>query len=521
MIMVSVEKGSAKAPLPFHLLTLTALPLLQFTSGNASRIAPLEALGVYATLLLPCVAAALLLRFLFRRADITDLLVGLVFGMVFLPVTFLTMESNKLAWVAIWLLMILAVFRYPWARNLFPGLLTIATGVLCAFHLYTTLASGVWFQRATWAEVAEQAFPEVPPPGTAPTEKPDIYYFIFDRYARADFMKSVYHHDNDPFIAELRKRGFYVADQAYANYQRTAHSVVSSLNFDYLDKLSTEATKNSGDWRLIYSMFQDFRIARFLKTQGYEVHYSGTWWEPTRRLAVADVHHNHFEVRELLRVIYEASLVTHASRAVGFRWGDPLYWQCQRSRLMFEDLQSAAASDKPRFHFAHFLIPHPPFVTHESGRCMDLAEAKSRDRATNYGGQVTYANGQILKTVDALMARPGPKPIIILQADEGPWPQPYAGDEVTSFARDVSSVDWVTVPPDMLREKFGILSAVYAPRLPTEDLTPEMTPVNTFRKVLRAYFNVPIENVPDRMKIYLDNGHLYEFKDVTDMIRGP
>jgi hypothetical protein len=310
-----------------------------------------------------------------------------------------------------------------------------------------------------------------------------------------------------------------VADESYSNYQRTAHSVVSSLNFDYLDSLVTPETKNSGDWLLLYEMFQNFRMGKFLKSIGYEIHFSGSWWEATRRVAIADVHHNHYEQRELMRVLYEGSLLLDAARALGIRQGDPLYWQCQRSKLMFEDLRNLKPGPAPQFYFAHFLLPHPPFVVHEDGHCMTIAEARARTREQNYAGQVKFANGEILKAIDALLTRPGPKPIIIVQSDEGPWPKQFAGDEITSFAGDVASPDWASVPIETLREKMAILNAVYAPQLPATDLTPTMTPVNTFRKVLRTYFNVPIVNLPDRQKIYLDTQHLYEFKDVTDAIR--
>lgn len=123
-------------------------------------------------------------------------------------------------------------------------------------------------------DVTAKAFDAVPEPASSPVEKPDIYYFIFDRY------------------------------------QRAAHSAASSLNFDYLDRLETEATAASNDWYPIYNMFQDFRLGRFFKEQGYEMHVSGSWWEPTRRMAIADVHHNFYESPELLWVIHEHSLLT-------------------------------------------------------------------------------------------------------------------------------------------------------------------------------------------------------------------
>ena len=172
------------------------------------------------------------------------------------------------------------------------------------------------------------------------------------RYARADQLASVYGYDNSAFLAALRQRGFYIADDSYSNYQRTTHSVISSLNFDYLDRLDTEAAANAEDWVPLYDMLGDFRIGRFLKALGYEIHFSGSWWEPTRRLAIADVHHNFYEMPEMLRVVYEYSLLVDIARLVGLRQGDPLWWQCQRSRLMFGELGRAAATGQPMFYYA-------------------------------------------------------------------------------------------------------------------------------------------------------------------------
>lgn len=516
-----VSSGAARTSFPFYILTLAALPVLQFAAGNTGRVAPLQALGIFATILAPCLVLMIALRLVFRRPLVTDLLVGLLFGMVFLPMTFVQPGTSKLWWVVPWLALAVLVWRWRESRRFLPVIMAGGSGILGFMFLYTALANGIWLKRQSIQDVTSAAFSEMPMPATPVLEKPDIYYVIFDRYQRADYLKKIYGHDNEPFLAELRKRGFFVADKAYANYQRTAHSVVSSLNFDYLDSLETAATATSADWFPLYSMFQDFRMGRFLKAQGYEVHFSGSWWEPTRRIAIADVHHNFYESRELLWVIYEYSLLTDIARMAGLRGADPLHWQCQRSRLMFEQLQNTGASEKPRFHFAHFLVPHPPFVTHESGRCMEIPEAQSRSRAENYAGQLTFTNREILKMVDALLAKPGPEPVIILQADEGPWPAQYAGDELLTLSRNVSKVDWQTLTPELLREKFSILNAIYAPKLLPGDLSPDMTPVNTFRKILRRYFDVPIDPLPDRMKIYVDDFHIYNFKDVTeDITRG-
>ena len=507
--------------IPLYAFIFPAIPPLVVFSKNLERLSVTH--GVVTTLAF--VAGFLvvmgLLRLVFRRPDITDPLLTVVYGAVFLRVVFTNPDQIGALWILIWFGIGITLFIGQGPRKLVPFLALILSAVNILPVLNNIFVSGVWADRSAISDVAAAAFDAVPAPTSAPSERPDIYYFIFDRYARQDQLNSVYGHDNAEFLAALRQRGFFIADNAYSNYQRTAHSIISSLNFDYLDRLDTPATQGKSDWLPLYQMFQDFRVGRFLKTLGYDVHFSGTWWEPTRRIAIADVTHNFYEVPEIARFIYENSLIVEAAEALGIRAASPLYWQCQRSRLMFEDIRTAPDNDKPKFHFAHFLIPHPPFVTHESGRCLEKGEALARTRAQNYAGQLVYANGQILATVDALLAAPGLKPIIILQADEGPWPEKYAREEATAIGRDASKVDWSTVSPGDLKEKMAILSAFYAPNIRPDSLSPEITPVNTFRFILRDYFNVAIEPLPDRFMVYENETNLYHFKDVTEILRGP
>lgn len=507
--------------IPLYAFIFPALPPLELFSRNLARLSITHATLTILAFVAGFLLVMSLLRLVFRRNDITDPLWAVVYAAVFMPIMFLSPDEYRVSWVLGWLVIGASLILWKGARKLVPLLATIFAVGNALPPLYNIVGSNVWVDRPALMNVAAKAFDAVPVPVSDPVEKPDIYYFIFDRYARQDQLKSIYGYDNAEFLAALRQRGFFVADDAFSNYQRTTHSVISSLNFDYLDGLDTPATQGKSDWLPLYQMFQDFRIGQFLKNIGYEVHFSGTWWEPTRRIAIADVTHNFYEMPEIARFIYENSLIVDVAELIGFRNATPLYWQCQRSRLMFEEVRSAPDSEKPKFHFAHFLIPHPPFVTHESGRCMEKAEALARTRAQNYTGQLRYANEQILATVDALLAAPGPKPVIILQADEGPWPAKYALEEVLVFGRDVSNVDWRKVSPVDLKEKMAIFSAIYAPRIQPASLYPAITPVNTFRLMLRDYFNVAIEPLPDRLMAYENAGDLYHFMNVTETLRSP
>ncbi len=71
---------------------------------------------------------------------------------------------------------------------------------------------------------------------------PDVYYIILDAYGRADVLEEMFGYDNTPFLQSLESKGFYVAECAQSNYAQTMLSLTSSLNFDYLDSLTSSLT---------------------------------------------------------------------------------------------------------------------------------------------------------------------------------------------------------------------------------------------------------------------------------------
>lgn len=500
---------------PFYVFLLPLLPVLRIFAGNVDSVA-WQSAALSAAIL---IAAYLILRqilvLLFLRHPLVDPLLACAFSGIFLAISFIGDRGLNWYWAAIWLAVAVALIRWPRRIAAFNTFLPIFLGALCLQSLYLIAVNPVMRERAAITSVVQKTFADTPAITAAPAEKPDVYYIIFDRYARQDMLLNVYGFDNSAFLAELEKRGFVVPRNAYANYQRTSASLVSSLNFDYLDKLQTAQTEASADWAPLYAQLQDFRAARVFKSMGYATHFFGTWWEPTRRMATAGQNHTFYELPEALRVIYEYSLVVDAARLVGLRKLDPLWWQCERSKRMFDALAALSDDAAPTFTFAHFLIPHPPFVTAADGRCMEIAEVQARTRAQNYVGQVQYTNARILQLVDALLARPGPRPLIILQADEGPWPGKYAGEEVDRMGRDVSDVDWLKISDDELREKMAIFAAYYLPEAARAGLNDRSTPVNTFRRILKGVFNVAIEPLPEKNMIFESDARPYVYRDVT------
>jgi hypothetical protein len=107
------------------------------------------------------------------------------------------------------------------------------------------------------------------------------------------------------------------------------------------------------------------------------------------------------------------------------------------------------------------------------------------------------------------------RPIIMLLADEGPWPAGYRADE--------RGFNWITATPEALKQKFGILNAVYLPDRTGEQagFYPTITPVNEFRVLFNAYFGLKLPLLPDRNYIWPDQSDIYNFIDATEEVMAP
>ena len=102
-------------------------------------------------------------------------------------------------------------------------------------------------------------------------ELPNIFFIILDGYARADVLSEIYQFDNTDFLNSLTDKGFFVANQARANYSQTSLTLASSLNMKYLDDLvAGEAFIEANDTLPLAKMINQSLVGRFLKQRGYK-----------------------------------------------------------------------------------------------------------------------------------------------------------------------------------------------------------------------------------------------------------
>ena len=362
-------------------------------------------------------------------------------------------------------------------------------------------------------EQAAAVLPTAPSPseGESRPRPPDIYHFVFDRFTSADVLAEHYELDIAATLELLEERGFYVADHSFSNYHRTAHSLASTFYMDYLDLLAEAQEVAGNNWQPVHRMLGDHRVARFLKARGYDFLQFGSWWTGTFRNPVADENRPHgfsefnmlYLRRTMLRPIFHA--LPDSPLTMHLDWDNA---QCQRIRPQLEEIKALGERERPVYVFAHILLPHGPYNFSADGECLTQLQSQQRGSRQGYIDQARFASRIIEELVSHLLAEGRAEPVILIHADEGPFPE----------GRD-PKVPWQELPNEQLRIKTAILNAYYLPDGQYEQLNEEISPVNSFRVIFNALFGTDFEILTERTFVSPDDRHLYDFHDVTDRVR--
>ncbi|UCE02230.1 MAG: sulfatase-like hydrolase/transferase [Candidatus Latescibacterota bacterium] len=342
----------------------------------------------------------------------------------------------------------------------------------------------------------------------ATEELPDIYLIVLDGYARADVMRELYDFDVEPFLRRLRQMGFHVAEASRSNYIKTLHCFTSILNMDYLQELVTldPLYLRSGPFlRLI----RHNRVQKSLEQLGYSVVTFSSGYRVVELPRPDHVLQPGFALTE-----FQSALLATTPIPLFVDEESNLY-ALHRERLDFimEKLPRVEEGSRPRFVFAHLLAPHPPFVFDEEGRSVSperpfgfydgsdfYKHGGSREEyVRSYAAQARYVTRRLETMLTQLLESSRRPPVILLQSDHGPG----------------AHLDWRSIPDSDLRERFGILFAVYLPGFETITLPHDMSPVNTFRLVFDLYFGSELGPLEHR-SYYTFQSRPYQYVDVTD-----
>lgn len=367
---------------------------------------------------------------------------------------------------------------------------------------------------------------------------PDIYYIMLDGYGRADVLDRLYQLDNSEFLTALEDMGFYVADEASANYIQTRLSLAAALNMDYLDDLVAGVPPALAEARVDQSL-QDSRLWASLEDHGYQL-VSFESGFPYTEFDQADLYLTPDEdprfgsqVANKLGInSYEAVLLNTTLLRAPIEWAQrnrlraaaqvysrPHQDHRVRIRYALSKLPDLARLEGRHFVFVHILAPHPPFVFTADGEAKTpvrpyslsdgssfMVEGTRTEYINGYRQQVLYLNSVLEATLRTVIDASEPPPVIILQSDHGPG----------------AYLDWGSSKETDLEERASILNAVYLQGEQSVDLYSGLSTVNTFRVVFNWLFDPDQPLLVDR-SFYSSNTDPFNWVELerTDQERAP
>jgi hypothetical protein len=367
--------------------------------------------------------------------------------------------------------------------------------------------------EVTAAAATPSPAPQAGPTGSGSPRGPlrDVYYLVLDRYGSDRALSLRFGVDNDltPWLSD---HGFRVLPDSHANYVKTSLSMASTLNMTHLLDLAARMGQGSDDHQPLFAMLQDSRVVQQFKALGYRYLHLGTYYGPTRSDVAADRNLYVNGPSDFGAALYDISVVPEVLDRLHLASGKPIFRRAYENGLYgWKALASIHDEPGPKLVMGHFLLPHPPYVFTADGRYLDPEAGAKVAESERFAGQLTWTNDQLKAWIESLLALPEDRqPIIILQADEGPYPLPYQADTV--------NYDWSTASASELQQKFGILNAWYVPGGIDPGLYDSMTSVNTFPVLFSGYFGLDVPRLEDREYTSAGKFRPYDLTEITDRL---
>ncbi len=523
---VNRADSATARPVPIHPALFALYPIVSLLATNAGQVG--LAAGIRpATVALAAAAVVLasltlIVRDLRRAAAITSLLLIAFFGYGHVYALLKHVE---------WIGGLLGRHRY-----LIPmGLAGLVVGIVVILRLRAIALATTWLNaigvialtlpllRIATVEVRSRVSPggEDPLAGAATTARvsqpaPDVYYIVLDAYTRADILAKDFGIDNTPFLDELRRMGFFVADCAQSNYAQTELTLSTTLNLDYLENLGADFPPGGHDRTPFLFLIRESRLRRFLESLGYrtvalETGFAWSEWQdadeylrPGDLAGAASLRLTAFEA--LLVDSTALSILTDAQAALpaslGGALAGPLALHQQRILFGLDQLARMPMDPGPKFVFAHLVAPHRPYVFHpdpgspraESSRLPNFEVSDRGGYVFGYRDQVLFLNDRMIPILEGLIRRSATPPVIVLMGDHG-------ADEAA--------------PEDRMAN----LLAVYLPGGTSERLVDTLTPVNTFRIALDDVFGLDLSLLPNR-SLYSTYDDPFDFTSIPQRCPG-
>ncbi len=510
------------APRPWHVLLGAVVPLLAFVRGNMESAGPDAALWSFSVSLCAILLAWIALARLTGNVR-TSALAVTVLAIAGLSAVTLDRAAAYAPFRHGTLVLLILVVGFCVGILRFGGQAAVLTTFVNVSLLSAACLLGWPIARS------ELTFPPPASPVNGPVfaaeasdrrpARPDVYVLILDAYGRADTLREQFGFESD-LPDQLRSLGFFVADQAASNYQRTSESLASSLNLDYLQPLLGDIHPGAHFRRQLTSLITDNRVFKAFHQAGYRISAYQSEYRSVEPGPADERPHPWMYLTDFEYGFYEATILPRILEATGAPRGwAPLQLHRRQIRWTLTELAARGPSlgSPPTLVFAHFLLPHPPFAFNRDGTDRPsrlpvtfaddnswhrLARGTDESYRDGYVDGVRFLNARLVEIVRSVLARADRPAIIYIQGDHGPRFRPRA----------------VQPRPSDVRERMGILLAARFPDAVYVPLHGRVTPVNAWRVLVSRALSTALAPLEDRSYFGNYGTQPFELHDVSEFV---
>ena len=374
---------------PVHPLLFAAFAVLFLYAANLHEVLPVDAALPLARNVAGTAIVLAVLSVVFRsvaRGAIvaTAIVVAYVaFGHVASLATGSVLDDR--AQLVAWGLVVVAAVVYAIRARASLPRVTTGLNVVAGLLVISSLVTILPYELGRAGRGSSGLVSEVQAAVSSTGRQRDIYFLIFDRYGSADAIQQRFGITSDLYDW-LRGQGFHVPASSHANYRATDFSLAATLNMRFLDDLTRDVGRDTGDRTPARALIQDHEVGRFLQARGYRYYQLGSWFGPTHHVEIADENIALGETSEFESVLNETTIAPAVERVFGGSSGSASAQQqsfrdrvSEGTLLELRQLRRVSTAPGPKFVFAHILLPHDPYVFHADGSIIPEAESRATD----------------------------------------------------------------------------------------------------------------------------------------------
>ena len=269
-----------------------------------------------------------------------------------------------------------------------------------------------------------------------PTQKPNVYFLLFDEYAGYKSLQDSFGFSNDSLYNFLQQKDFKVLP-VFSNYDYTPFSMSSILNMRYVDPNYNHTLLTQADIQARFGEIRNAGVFSIFRSMNYTIENYSVFdikdhpalsgsnpLFPIHSYLLTDkIFHN--------RLIKDLGwwFVTGKFQIPFIKDQYLLKDDAYNKKAEQKVLQSASTkTGSPKFCYAHFFLPHGKYFRDSSGALNSIVQMQDLFNKPLYLSYLKYTNGVIRNLVNTIVNKDSGA-IVIVMSDHGFYNYQSLGDD--------------------------------------------------------------------------------------------